>query len=275
MRKTLLSIGLLLALGGVSAAHATDRALKLSKEWQRVPSSASLSDAGKVVFPFGETLHTITCAPLRQCDIQLQPGEKVNNVKIGDKVRWKIEGARSGPEGAEIVHLVVKPTQAGLTTSLVVTTDRRAYHLQLKSMTKSWMPTIGFSYPEESDAAIAAFLQEEQNRQRRDDMSRVAVGEGEGLRVEDLDFGYEIDGEPAWRPTRVFSDGAHTYVDLAKGVVTDDAPILLVKNAGGTRVVNYRVHGRRYIVDGVFSTMELVAGVGSAQQKVTIKRTGR
>jgi type IV secretion system protein VirB9 len=249
--------------------------LKLSKEWQRVPSSASLSDAGKVVFPFGETLHTITCAPLRQCDIQLQPGEKVNNVKIGDKVRWKIEGARSGPEGAETVHLVVKPTQAGLTTSLVVTTDRRAYHLQLKSMTKSWMPTIGFSYPEESDAAIAAFLQEEQNRQRRDDMSRVAVGEGEGLRVEDLDFGYQIDGEPAWRPTRVFSDGAHTYVDLAKGVVTDDAPVLLVKNAGGTRVVNYRVHGRRYIVDGVFSTMELVAGVGSAQQKVTIKRTGR
>ena len=87
MRKTLLSMSLLLALGGISAVHATDRALKLSKEWQRMPSSASLADAGKVVFPFGETLHTITCAPLRQCDIQLQPGEKVNNVKIGDKVR--------------------------------------------------------------------------------------------------------------------------------------------------------------------------------------------
>jgi type IV secretion system protein VirB9 len=275
MRKTLFSMSLVLALGGVTAAQATDRALKLSKEWQRVPSSASLADAGKVVFPFGETLHTITCAPLRQCDIQLQPGEKVNNVKIGDKVRWKIEGARSGPEGAQTVHLVIKPTQAGLATSLVITTDRRAYHLQLKSMTKSWMPTIGFTYPEESDAAMAAFLQEENARQRRDDMSRVMAGEGESLRVEDLDFAYEIDGETPWRPTRVFSDGAHTYVDLAKGVVTEDAPVLLVKNAGGTRVVNYRVHGRRYIVDGVFATMELVAGVGSAQQKVTIKRASR
>ena len=53
MKKTLLSMSLLLALGGVTAAQATDRALKLSKEWQRVPSSASLADAGKVVFPFG------------------------------------------------------------------------------------------------------------------------------------------------------------------------------------------------------------------------------
>ena len=65
-----------------------------------------------------------------------------------------------------------------------------------------------------------------------------------------------------------------TYVCRPGQRVVTDAPVLLVKNAGGTRVVNYVCMGRRYIVDGVFSTMELVVGVGSAQ-KVTIKRTGR
>ena len=95
--KTLLSIGLLLALGGVTPMPPPDRALKLSKEWQRVPSSASLSDAARSSFR-SATLR-ITAPRCASSDIQLQPGEKVNNVKIGDKVRWKIEGARS-PEGA-------------------------------------------------------------------------------------------------------------------------------------------------------------------------------
>lgn len=275
MKAPILTISTLIALGAAGGAPATDKALQLSRQWQRSPSSAHLAEAGKVIFPFGETLHTVTCAPLRQCDIQLQPGEKVNNVKVGDKVRWKIEGARSGPAGAETVHLVIKPTQAGLDTSLVITTDRRAYHLRLKSLTQSWMPTIGFSYPEEADAQMASFLAEEQERQRRAALREIAVGGDAALRVEDLDFRYEIEGKTAWRPTRVFSDGAHTYLDLAEGAVTDDAPVLLVKNAGGIRVVNYRVHGRRYIVDGVFPHLELVAGVGRAQQKITIRRVGQ
>ena len=57
----------------------------------------------------------------------------------------------------------------------------------------------------------------------------------------------------------MFSDGAHTYVDPVKGCL-DDAPVLLVKKHGRHGVMNYRVHGRRCIVDGVFATMELVAG---------------
>ena len=225
-----------------------------------------------MVFPFGETLHVITCAPLRQCDIQLQAGEKVNNVKLGDKVRWLIEGARSGPEGAEIVHLVVKPTQADLDTSLVITTDRRAYHLRLKSHATQWMPVIAFSYPEETDARLAVFLAEEKARQEKADRRKVKLEQDQGLQVEDLDFNYRIEGKSPWRPTRVFADGAHTYVDLPRAVSTEDAPILLVMNQAGQRVVNYRVQDRRYIVDGVFAHMELIAGVGKAQEKVTIKR---
>ena len=141
-----------------------------------------------MIFPFGETLHTITCAPLRQCDIQLQPGEKVNNVKIGDKVRWKIEALGPGPEGAETVHLVVKPTQA------------RPYHVPGRDDGSPRLSLAAEVDDAKLDADHRLFVprrvrcrdgdlpQEEQERQRRDGMSRVAVGEGDGLRVEDLDF---------------------------------------------------------------------------------------
>jgi type IV secretion system protein VirB9 len=271
MKKSINPVLLALALIVPGVSLASDTALQLAKQWRETPSSVYLAEAGKVVFPFGETLHTITCAPLRQCDIQLQAGEKVNNVKLGDTVRWKIEGARSGPEGAQIVHLVIKPTQADLDTALVITTDRRAYHLRLTSHATQWMPVIAFSYPEELDARLAGFLAEEKQRQADADRRKLQV-EDQGLRVEDLDFNYVIDGKSPWRPTRVFADGAHTYVDLPKAVSTEDAPILLVMNQAGQRVVNYRVHDRRYIVDGVFQHMELIAGVGKAQEKVTIKR---
>ncbi len=131
-------------------------------------------------------------SPARRCasvTSSLQAGEKVNNVKLGDTVRWLVEGARSGPEGTEIVHLVVKPTQADLDTSLVITTDRRAYHLRLTSHATQWMPVIAFSYPEELDARLAGFLAEEKQRQADADRRKLQV-EDQGLRVEDLDFNY-------------------------------------------------------------------------------------
>ena len=116
-RKTLLSIGLLLALGGVSAAHATDRALNCRRNGSACRPPPPGSRAG-VVFPFSETLHTVHLRPVAPVRHSSCSSEKVNNVKIGgDKVRWKIEGALSRPGRGGTVHLVVKPTQAGLTTS--------------------------------------------------------------------------------------------------------------------------------------------------------------
>ena len=41
-------------------------------------------------FLFGATLPTVVCAPLQGCNLALQPGEIVNNVNLGDSVRWKI-----------------------------------------------------------------------------------------------------------------------------------------------------------------------------------------
>ena len=39
--------------------------------------------------------------------------------------------------------------------------------------------------------------------------------------------------------------------------------------------VNYRPQGNRYIVDSIFDKAILVAGVGSSQDRVTIKRSNK
>jgi type IV secretion system protein VirB9 len=65
------------------------------------PASSRLGPDGKVVFLFGETQPSVICSPLQVCDIELQGGEIVRDVLVGDTVRWKVEPATSGAAGGQ------------------------------------------------------------------------------------------------------------------------------------------------------------------------------
>lgn len=265
-------IGLVMTVGQAVAAglDAKDReAIKLAKTWMHHPAQPMAGDSGRVVFAYGESLPTVVCAPLRVCDMALEAGEKVKSVKLGDTIRWKVSPAKSGPEDNETTHVIIKPTQAGLETTMMLGTDRRTYHVRLVSDKHKWMPYVGFQYPEEAAAAWAALAEQEQAHAQRASMRSMS---GVELSVDQLNFSYAIDGQTRWRPTRVFDDGTHTYIDLPDEAAARDAPILLVKNADGERLVNYRVKGTRFVVDGLFDEAVLVAGVGSNQEKITLRR---
>jgi type IV secretory pathway VirB9-like protein len=49
-------------------------------------------------------------------------------------------------------------------------------------------------------------------------------------------------------------------------------PALLVRKGGTDVLVNYRVQDETMIVDGLFNTIVLVAGVGGDQECVEIRR---
>lgn len=265
---------LLLALqtGLAASLSARDReGVKLSREWMQADFPPQRAENGRVIFQFGALLPTIVCAPLRLCDIALQPGEKVSQVSSGDTVRWKIAPATSGPESNQIIHVVVKPTEPNLDTNLVVTTNRRTYHLRLVSHKKDWMPHVAFEYPEDHAKAWQALQAEQQKQHQQQELLHVP---DTGHLVDDLNFRYEIDGEGYWRPVRVFDDGKQVYIDLPAEAQYRDAPILLIHDQGENRLVNYRLQGTRFIVDGLFDEAHLVAGVDADQQKIVIRRTG-
>lgn len=88
-------------------------------------------------------------------DIELEPGEQINNISIGDSARWLVEPAVTGAGVAEVQHIILKPMDVGLETSLIVTTNRRTYHFRLKSHKTQYMPKVSFIYP---DAVQARFL---------------------------------------------------------------------------------------------------------------------
>ncbi|MGC8494201.1 MAG: TrbG/VirB9 family P-type conjugative transfer protein [Syntrophobacteraceae bacterium] len=141
------------------------RGARLARNWIERRDMPEMERAGKIVFDFGETLPSVICTPLYVSDIALQPGEKVRNVNIGDRVRWLVSPALSGPAGEETTHIIVKPRQIGLTTVMVVTTDRRTYHIKLVSSKRHWMPFVGFTYPEDEQARWQAYYKKKPGKE--------------------------------------------------------------------------------------------------------------
>ncbi len=228
---------------------------------------------GFITFPYGVNQISIVCAPLHVCDVALQPGEQVNSVNVGDNVRWSIEPALTGSGAEEVQHVIIKPREVGLDTSLVVATNRRAYYLRLRSHKTRYMPQVAFSYPEDSEMKFNIL----KARQQREIKEKTIPHTSDYLPK--LSFEYDVAGHAAWKPVRVYNDGARTVIDMPPSISQTEAPILLiVRKEGGLFtdaeevMVNYSLQGSRYIVDTIFDKAVLVAGVGSHQDRVTIQR---
>ncbi|WP_028389218.1 P-type conjugative transfer protein TrbG [Legionella fairfieldensis] len=248
-------------------------ALSIGKKWQtgKNTSKPVVGHNGSIRFIYGSGQTQIMCAVLQTCDVALQPGEQVNNVRVGDP-RFEVEPAVAGIGPTQQIHLLIEPKDVALDTTLVVTTDRRAYHFRLRSSRKEFMPYVSFSYPEEAQAKWNAIRLKTQ--QERIEKTIPQTGEYLG----DLNFNYKVIGSARWKPCRVYNDGVKTIIEMPRAMQQTEAPTLLVVRSRGlfrtseTVMVNYRVQGNRYIVDSVFDKAIMIAGVGSSQNKVTIWR---
>ncbi|WP_029907437.1 P-type conjugative transfer protein TrbG [Caulobacter sp. UNC358MFTsu5.1] len=228
------------------------------------PSSAGYINAVQV-YPWSDgALYRLYTAPERVSDVALEPGEQLTAVSAGDTVRWVIGDTTSGVGEARQVHVLIKPFAAGLTTNMVITTDRRAYHLTLASTDATAMAAVSWTYP--ADRLVAL--------KRQNVAAEAAAPAAEGVAVEAIKFRYAISGDsPPWRPLRAWDDGAKVYIEFPGRVDQGEAPPLFVVGPlGDHQLVNYRVRGNRYIVDRLFAAAELRLGQ-APQQVVRITRT--
>jgi len=263
MAPLLLAAGSGIAAGQGLSANET-RGTSLSTQWQQSAGVVTRGPDGKVVFLFGQVQPSVVCSPLQVCDIELQPGEIVRDVLLGDTVRWKVEPATSGAPGGQAVHLIVKPAEAGLVTSMVITTSRRTYHIQLKSHRSQYMARVGFEYPEDVNARLAEI----------NARMEASIVPGAGVSADKLDFNYSVSGSTRWKPTRIYSDGTKTYIQFPRSLSGQDAPVLFVVSGRENRIVNYRLNGTMMVVDYHIDHAILVSGVGRSQEKIVIRRRG-
>jgi len=221
-------------------------------------------------YPYAQgALFQVYTAPGQITDIILQEGETLvgpGPVAAGDTVRWIIGDTVSGTGSTRRVHILVKPTRADIATNLVINTDRRTYHLELRATTAPYMAAVSWIYPQD---ALIALRVAKAERERSAPLAS-------GIDVTALNFRYRIGGDkPDWRPVRVFDDSRQIYIEFAEGVARGDMPpLFVIGETGAAELVNYRVAGRYMIVDRLFASAELRLASGKREVSVRIEREG-
>ncbi len=273
----------------VTAGEMEEALGELVREYRRTGRAGVLRQSAMWVFPFGHTQPVLACAPLRASVVELEPGETVLDVVAGDTERFAVEQAASGP-GGRTPLVVVKPLAYDVTTNLVVSTDRRVYHITLdspprpaeeaprgrgrnrssegrSSRSESLNPQaryarhVRFYYPDDGAPGTSG------TRPLSSATSSTAPTLGDGVSLDDLSFGYVWAGDRGLHAAveRVFDDGVHTYVQLS-GRSQGEAPVLFALGPDGAReVVNYAYRAGpsgagTYVADRVLDRAELVLG---------------
>jgi len=198
----------------------------------------------------------VVCQPLFVCDIVLDPDETILAMATGDSARWMLSTIMSGPD-ARTPHVLVKATDYGLRTNLIIATDKRVCYVILSSTRLGSRGATRLYYPVVSVAHII------QNTEGSVDEPQVSLAH--------LDLAYRMHGERSFMPTRVMNDGAHTYIQMPPGI--QDMPVVFaIANDGSDAMINYRFRHGMFVVDGVPQRLALVQGSGRNQRRVIIER---
>lgn len=250
-----------------------DATVKLAKSWQNGGKAKTiLSTDGKLIFAYGQSMPTLTCTPLRACDVEMEPGELVQpKFPIGDTVNWGVTSGVHIENGQQIQHVIFQPRDVNLETNAIIYTDRRAYHIRLHSPVKEgdYLNRIAFYYPSKMvvEWKAAEVAKHDETKKAAETYILDAP-----TSPDKLDFGYRLEGNAEFAPVRVFNDGERTYFEMPDSVRHGESPILYLRDEGNqVQLVNYRVKddpetGKiHYVVDKLFAVAELKIGTQGVQ----------
>lgn len=241
---------------------AIEAQVKTFKEGGR-PEVLRMSDV--LMYPYGVYQPVLTCTILRACIIELQSGETIISLVAGDDLRWLIDHTATGPGG--ITPLVtVKPTDHNVTTNLVISTNRRVYHITLdsppgKADQSRYNPLdpytrhITFYYPADGVRRLTAM--EELAVARKENIV-TAVGHDPSLSELNYHYGWRTKRGFPWEPIVVFDDAQRVYIKLPKKAFALDQPLLSIDYGGQEQVVHYAVRDGFYVVDHLFTQARLI-----------------
>lgn len=223
---------------------------KSQKKAEQDPAENSYVNSA-MVFDWEENaLFNVYAAPNFLTHIELEPGETILSKGAGDTQRWIVQETHTGFGFTKTPIVVIKPSKPGLTTNLMISTNRRVYYLQVKSFPETYMATVKWTYPK-------PLVVENQVDPKR------LVAKKAPKSSQSLNFKYAFitKKKPSWMPLRAFDDGKKTYIQMPKSASNQEMPALFALNKKGDReIVNYRMEDNFFVVDRLLDLAELRLG---------------
>jgi type IV secretion system protein VirB9 len=206
--------------------------------------------------------YPVVCKVLGLSVLQLEDGEVAIGVPyLSDTLRWEITGDIWRTQNGQNIQLVmIKPLETGLSTNMVLVTNRRIYQFILSSTRDSYMPMVRFRYPDLNFGYL-------NRRQISGHQVPGPLGLNTGQAIDDeripndrinegyyLSYNYKVISglwltgwnKPEWTPNEIWDDGHKTYIRLPRGVLQMEYPAVFEE---AKYIVNYRVNENVMILD--------------------------
>lgn len=196
-------------------------------------------------FPYNpDNVYKIYCQPGYITDVTLHTGDTITYAGAGDTVQWVLDKAEAN--GAP--HVYIKPVKQGISTNLVINTDRHRYQLFL--VAGDWhLPMVSWSYKIEE----AMFAQQKETKEKLRE-----VKENKSASRWKKNMLYEIKAQgkaPEWMPQKVYDDGEKTFIQFSD--LSKTLPVLFIADKKQFKPANYRVKKNSFVVDGTFKKAAL------------------
>jgi type IV secretion system protein VirB9 len=225
----------------------------------------SYSHAARIYDYDKDQVYEVYTQVLRLTDIYLEKGEALlDDPFISDSDRWIIGAGASQDNGSVIQHVYIKPKTAGIEASMIINTDRRVYHLVLRSYNTLYMPMVRWNY---HDGGIRHQYADAPPPPQQGETASEAL---EYIDPRYLSFDYTarygiFRRKPYWMPARVYDDGKKTYLVFPEQVLQRELPGIF---EGNDSIVNYRVLDNIAIIDKLIEKIT----IRYQNQRITIQK---
>jgi type IV secretion system protein VirB9 len=234
-----------------------------------MPLALFAVEPGVTVVPFGTAAPELQCETLRVCAVELETGERVVKTYLGDGERWKVD-VQLSQEGGVKPLVVLKPTECGIETNLIVSTDRRIYDVLVRSRSCD-NPGEGLKLgPRRLRFEYGGFSQAWKDRGQ----PGTVAGAPAAVKPQNLNFNYSWSGgRRGPKPKLVYDDGERVYVRLEK--VPEKAPAIFSKGAEGFEIVPFRLEGSVYVIEAMPEELVLVSGPHEKRDRTLVRRVSQ
>lgn len=189
--------------------------------------------------------------------IQFEPGEELAEVPyISEPDVWRLSRGVGYKDGIPTQYLIIKPDYSGLSSSLVVITNKRVYQMELKSYKDHYMPNVSWVY----EGQLADMKNWLKNKQEDEFVKSILDFSADDMKY--MSFNYKIKYQwfkrkPEWKPVRVFDNGKFTYIILDETALHTQVPAVFIN---GKEITNKEYHKNIIVINQLIKKVTLRLG---------------